>query len=266
MQITLDSNLQDVRAALLGVSDQLPYATMLALNKTALQARSEVQTAMKSVFDRPTEWVLNSVGPRAPGDFATKTRPAAYVAFADVWNGSYQYDSADGRKSMVEPHVWSGRRHYKAMEVRLLKMGLLPEGYNVVPGGGASIDANGNMSRGQITQLLNVLGTYTEGGYNVANSKTASRLAKGNKKKNTYGFVYWVNKVGGVDAKHLLPGVYQRVITPFGSSLKPVLIFVKQAKYKARLDFFGIVKNVAERDLDANFREAFKQAVATGKP
>ena len=50
----------------------------------------------------------------------------------------------------------------------------------------AKVDAYGNMSRGQITQLLNVLGTYTEAGYNKANAATKARLAKGSVKKNQY--------------------------------------------------------------------------------
>lgn len=122
--------------------------------------------------------------------------------------------------------------------------------------GAATLDAYGNMSAGQISQLLNVLGTYTEAGYNTANSKTIDK---------SYGFVYWVNKVGSNDARgqHLQPGVYQRVMTPFGSSLKPILIFVKPANYKQRLDFFGIVTNTINRDFASNFDDSFDQAIAT---
>ena len=260
MKITLDSNLQDVRAVMLGVADQIPYATMLALNKTALQAKSEIQTEMPKAFDRPTAWVINSIRVK----FATKTEQSAWIGFKDK-------DSADYRgeqtwRSMIEPNVNTGNRHFKAMEARLMAIGLIPSGYNAVPGGAATLDANGNMSRGQISQLLNVLGTYTEAGYNKANSKTITRLAKGSVKKNVFGFVYWVNKVGGGTQNHLQPGVYQRVSTPFGSSLKPILIFVKRANYKQKLDFFGIVQKVVDRDQIANFSEAFQHAVATAKP
>lgn len=259
MQITISNNIPQVQAALAKAANQVPFAMMVALNKTALQAKSEVQTAMPRVFDRPTPWVVNSLRVK----FASKTNLAADVGFKD--KNSADFGGENTWRSMIEPHVFTvQRRHYKAMEARLLNIGLLPAGYNVVPGDAAKLDSNGNMSPGQISQILNVLGAYTEAGFNKADNKTVTRLEKGNKKKNIYGFVYWVNPVGSSGrGKHLLPGVYQRVITGFGSSLKPVLIFVKQAKYKPRLDFFGIVQKTINRDFVSNFDEAFNQAVAT---
>jgi hypothetical protein len=164
---------------------------------------------------------------------------------------------------MIEPHVFAGQRHFKAFEARLMQIGLIPAGYNAVPGAGAHLDANGNMSRGQISQLLNVLGAYTEAGYNKADNRTVNRLAKGRVKKNVYGFVYWVNKVGSTKAKHLPPGVYQRIITGFGSSLKPILIFVKRANYRKRLDFFGIVERVINREFPTEFDKSFDHAMKT---
>lgn len=257
MKITISSNLKQVQDAMAKAAGQVPFAMMTAINKTALQAKSEIQTKMKQLFDRPTPWVINSIGPRRREDFATKTNLSAEVAFRDKWQ-----DSSD--RTMVSPHVEGGKRHFKAMEARLWRAGLLPDGYNAVPGLAAKIDANGNMSQGQISQLLNVLGTYTEAGYNKANSRTVARLAKGNVKKNVYGFVYWVNRVGDTGpGKHLPPGVYQRVRTAFGSSLKPVLIFVKRASYKQRLDFYGIAKAAVDRDFPGNFEAAFDEAMRT---
>lgn len=257
MKITISSNIKQVQDAMAKAAGQVPFAMMTAINKTALQAKSEIQTQMKQVFDRPTPWVINSIGPRRREDFATKTNLSAEVAFRDKWQGSND-------RTMVSPHVEGGKRHFKSMEARLWRAGLLPDGYNAVPGAAAKIDANGNMSPGQISQLLNVLGTYTEAGYNKANDKTVKRLAKGNVKKNVNGFVYWVNKVGSTgQGRHLQPGVYQRVKTAFGSSLKPVLIFVKRAAYKQRLDFYGIAKSAVERDLPGNFDVAFDAAMRT---
>lgn len=233
--------------------DQIPYATMLALNKTAEQIRSELRTEMGRVFDRPTPWVTNSLRIK----YATKSRLMAEIAYKDK-------NSVESSRSMLEPHVMGGPRHYKTMEVRLNRAGILPSGWNAVPGAGANLDSYGNMSQGQITQLLNVLGTYTEAGYNKANSKTVDRLAKGNKKKNVYGFTYWINPPGNNGpGKHLQPGVYQRVYTGFGTSLKPILVFVKRATYKTRLDFYGISQRIVTRDLANNMREAMAQAIST---
>jgi hypothetical protein len=257
MQVKLSIDTAAVQEALKKAQGQVPYATMLALNKTAAQVKSEVQTEMRRVFDRPTPWVMNSL--RVAN--ATKSKLVAQVAYKDSWSNSA---GEVGGKTMIEPHVLGGQRTYKGMEVRLSRAGFLPDGWNVVPGAGASLDAYGNMSRGQISQVLNVLQTYTESGYNKANAATRARLAKGNAKKNVYGFTYWVNPPGGnAQGKHLAPGVYQRMATGFGSSLKPILMFVKRATYKQRLDFYGIGKRVIDRDLQSNFKQALAQSIDT---
>ncbi|MCK9212898.1 MAG: hypothetical protein M0P52_00255 [Rhodoferax sp.] len=249
MQITLDTNTAQLQEALKISKEQLPYAMMLAINKVAEQGRSDVQTKMKSVFDRPTAWVINSIRIK----YATKTALGAALAFKDR-------NSVESSRTMVEPHVYAGQRHYKTMEARLWRANYLPQNYNVVPGAGATLDAYGNMSAGQISQILNVLGTYTEAGYNTANSKTVTRLAKGTKK--TYGFTYWVNRVGS-GITHLPPGVYKRVYTAWGTSLVPMLIFVRRAKYKEVLDFYGISRGAFDRHFPGYFDTAFQQAMKT---
>lgn len=252
MQISIKHNIPEVQAALERAAGQVPFAQMTALNKTAAKAQEAVRKEMLQVFDRPTPWVLNSLRIK----FATKSNLQAELAFKDK-------NSAESSASMIEPNVFGGKRHFKAMEARLLRIGLLPSGWTVVPGAAAQLDAYGNMSRGQISQLLNVLGTYTEAGYNKANAATRARLAKGNVKKNVYGFEYWVNKVGSTKARHLQPGVYQRVKTGFGSSLKPILIFVKLASYKQRLDFFGIAQKTIDKEYAGQFNSAFDEAMRT---
>lgn len=252
MQINITTNFTQVQAALQKAASQVPFALATAMNKTAIKAKDAVRNEMPKVFDRPTPWVLNSLRVK----FATKTNLQAELAYKDR-------NSVESSRSMIEPHVFTGKRHFKAMEARLMNIGLIPAGWNAVPGAAAKLDANGNMGRGQISQLLNVLGAYTEAGYNKANDKTSARLAKGRAKKNVYGFVYWVNKVGSTKARHLPPGVYQRVITAFGTSLKPVLIFVKQANYKKRLDFFGVAQAVIDKEFPGEFDRAFTEAVRT---
>lgn len=236
-------------------SAQVPYALSVAINAATEKARLKVQAEMGRVFHSPTLWVLNSLRIK----YASKARLIAELALKDK-------NSVESSRSMIEPHVYGGTRHYKAMEARLYAMGLLPAGFNGVPGAAAVLDSNGNMSRGQVSQVLNVLGTYTEAGYNKANAATRARLAKGNAKKNIYGFVYWVNPVSGnARNKNLKPGVYQRVSTGFGTSLKPVLIFVKRASYKQRLDFFGIVSATVDREFKAEFDKAFAEAMRTAR-
>lgn len=253
LQISVVSNTAAVIQSMQKAASQVPFATSVAINNTAEKARVAVVSEMRSVFNQPTPWVLNSLRVKR----STKSNLNAELAFKDK-------NSAESSKSMIAPHVYGGQRAYKAMEARLFSIGLLPAGYNAVPGAAASLDGNGNMSRGQVSQLLNVLGTYTEAGYNKANAATRSRLAKGNVKKNVYGFAYFVNPINGNGRNpKLKAGVYQRVTTGFGSSLKPILIFVKRAAYKQRLDFFGIAKATIDKEFPSEFGRAFDEAVRT---
>jgi hypothetical protein len=252
------ANTQEILDILSAVPNQAAYAGMLGLNRTAEAARAELMWAMNQAFDKPTPWVLNSLRVR----YATKSKMLARIAYQD--KAKDNSEGGEAARSMLEPHVNSGARRYKAVEVRLYRSNILPAGWNAVPGAGAELDAYGNMRPGQVSQLLNVLGTYTEEGYNKANSKTVDKLKKGNKKKGTYGFEYWINRPGNNSpGKHIPPGIYKRIITGFGTSLKPILIFVKGAKYKQRLDFFGITQRVAERELVSNMREAMELAMTT---
>lgn len=251
--LNITDNIKEVRQQLQGIADdQVPFATSLALNRTTETARVAVRREMESVFDNPTPWVLNSLRVIR----STKVNLNAEVGFKDR-------NTVESSRSMVEPHVFANARRFKTMEARLFKAGLLPADYYAVPGAGAKLDAFGNISRGQVSQLLNVLGTFKEAGYNKADARTVARLAKGNVKKNVYGFVYWVNPVGTRKGAHLLPGVYQRVATPFGSSLKPVLIFVKRTAYKKTLPFFEITTRTVATNFRAEFAKALIEAQRT---
>lgn len=252
MKITIDHNIPAVQAALAQSAKQVPFAMSKALNKTAEEGRVMVQDAMKSVFDRPTPWVLNSLRIK----YATKRNLVAELAFKDI-------DSARSSRTMVEPHVEGGGRHFKVFEARLKAAGHVPKGWNIVPGKAATLDQFGNMSQSQIKQVLSLL--VTNGPMPASWHKNRSRLAAGNVKQNQYGFEYFVNPVGGRNKK-LEPGIYKRFSTGFGSSLKPILIFVKPAAYKKNLDFFGVVQKKTNERLESNFEAAFKEAMATARP
>lgn len=253
MKITVDHNILDLTKAMLAAPTQIGFALKQAVNNSAAKARDDVREQMRTRFNRPTNYFLNSLRVK----YATnKEAPIAEVWFKDK-------NSVESADSMVGPHIFGGSRRFKPMETRLQRAGLLPSGWQVVPGGAAKLDAFGNMSRGEITLILNVLGTYTEAGYNKANAKTKARLAKGSIKKNVYGFELWVNPVGGTKGKHLPPGVYKRVTTGFGTSLKPLLIFVKSTNYRQRLDFYSIVNESVNQNLQPEFDAAFLRAVNT---
>ena len=68
--------MDSVQAALSHLAtDQIPYATMTAINTVAFRVKNALQAEMRSVFDRPTPWLLKQVTVRK----ATKQSLTAVV-------------------------------------------------------------------------------------------------------------------------------------------------------------------------------------------
>lgn len=253
MQIKVDHNISEVERWIKDLGPKATSAAREAINRTAEWAETDVRRAMRSVFDRPVPFTLRSLRV-----YYARSGPNPA---ATLW---FRQRHMDRDKLWAVTQIHGGSRYLKPMEVRLQRSGLMPSGWFVVPGDAAPLDSYGNMSPGEISRILNVLGTYTESGYNKANDKTRERLRKGNSKKGIYGFEYWVNPAGTGRVKHLQPGVYRRVYTAFGTSLKPMLIFVSKARYRARLDFFGIVQTAIDRRFPREFDKALQSLLKTG--
>lgn len=252
MKLDVRHNIPDVRRWLNATQQDVRRATREAINRVADQAKVDVSAEMARVFDRPVPFTLRSLRVYY-ANTATLT--------AKLW---FRQRSADQDKLWAVPQIEGGSREIKPLELRLQRAGLLPKGWLVVPGAAMPLDAYGNMNRGEVSRILNVLGTYMEAGYNKANQKTKDRLRKGT--KSSYGFAYWVNPVPGRPRhqQHLQPGIYRRVYTGFGQSVKPMLIFIQRATYRRRLDFQGVVNKTVDRRFSAEFDKAMTSLLTTG--
>lgn len=243
MKLSIQTNFSEVIKSLQNHAKATPSVLREAMNRTTDRAKDQVVAEMRRSFDRPVPFTLRSL--------------RVYYAnsanlTSTLW---FRQRSADKDKLWAGAQIAGGAREPKPFERRLQNAGILPKGWMAVPSVALKLDAFGNMSQGEISRLLNVLGALKESGYNKANGATVSRLKRGTKR--SYGFEYFVNKPGasGPGAR-LLPGIYKRVATPFGSSLKPVLIFVNSARYRPRLAF----KSAVDKSIDRNFRAEFDRA------
>ena len=59
--INIRDNFADVKRALGDQQRQMPFALSLAINRTLPDVRKAEQDAMRSGFDRPTRYTLNSL-------------------------------------------------------------------------------------------------------------------------------------------------------------------------------------------------------------
>lgn len=234
------------------IARQVPFATAKALTATALKVREAQYREMRDVFDRPTPYTLRSLFVKP----ATKSNQIATVWLKDSPTGGTPATKYLG------PQIAGGQRGMKRFELALRARGVLPDGWVVVPGSGASIDGYGNWNPGELRQILSYFGSaeMTSGYSANMTQKRKDKLRKGAKSKQ--GFAYFV----GRPADGKLPfGIWKRVYFAKGTALKPVALFVPSVLYEAVYDFRGVADRVIKREFDGEFAAALAQAVATAR-
>jgi len=218
---------------------QVPFATAKALTKTAQLAQAAVVGEMKKKFDRPTPYTLKSLYIKP----ATKQKLEARVFLKDSIFGGNPNSLAE-----ILGHQYAGgTRIRKRLEKALSRAGLISEGEFVAPGAAAKLDQYGNMSRGQIQQILSQL----RAGLDPYSWSSTSARSKANVKKS--GGMFWSR--GG----KLPRGVWMRA----GSGVKPILIVIAKPRYRQRINMDRIVRRVVDTQFDAEFRKAMDEAVRT---
>jgi hypothetical protein len=259
MRITLSSNIAEVRAQLAQFSDRRFNAAMAtALTRTAVQVRDAVQAEMPRVLDRPTPYTTRQLRyvPAKADRLAAAVgfnvvnvtdERGATIAFRDLGPG----ETPAGK--YLQPNIEGGARRLKRMEEALRAIGALPNGWLAVPGQGAALDAYGNVSRGQVLQVLSQLrvqllsGSDRNASFNARKQIAAQRRAGGR---------YYVVPPGKGKVQ---PGIYQREFV--GRNITPVFIFVRGANYKRRFDFDGVSQRLAAQALPVEVNRAVAESL-----
>lgn len=214
----------------------VPFATAKALTKTAQAVQKELKTEMGRVFDRPTRFTLSSLRVKP----ATKANLTATVHFKDTPKGTSAGD-------YLKPQIHGGSRVLKRFELHLQRAGILAPGFYAVPGQGARLNSSGNMSPGQITQILSGVKAHPD---------IYARSSKASGRRNPAPLAYFVSRGG-----HLPYGVWQRI----GQTVVPVLIFVREPTYKVRFKFGDVAQKTAAKHWPIEFRRALRDALATAR-
>lgn len=239
--------------------DQVPFATALALTRTAQFIEREIKAEIPRVFNRPTKFTLNSTFVRP----ATKQRLWAEVKIKD------EAFKAIAPIRWLAPQIYGGPRTLKRFEHRLVSAGAMPPGHFAVPASGADFDSFGNMSRGEIVRMLADLQAHFDPRQNTT-ATSRGRRRRSRTKRPTFYFSTWPPSKR---TAHLRPGIYKRVgavaglasgITAgFSIPIKPVVIFVKRVRYRKRLRFFEIAEHTGPARFKIEFALAMRQALST---
>jgi len=208
--------------------DAKTYKRMIndALEETAKKAKVELQEEMTRVFDRPTRWTL--------------TRPYFIRHFNNL---SIEWKLRDLKADeYLWPHIEGGSREQKGSEKYLQKIAGVGHKVYWVPGAGVKLNKYGNVSGGQITQILSVLKALPEVGYLGNITERSKRRAEHRVKKPKPPREFFIAK----GHSRLHPGVWEKVKH---GRIRPILLFIKDPQYSERLDFYGTIANSFKKHL-----------------
>lgn len=236
------NGLEELKSKLDGFSDRrFAAAIATALTRAGKFAQDQLREEMRRTLDRPTPYTMNAL--------------RLWPARADnlVASVGFRDDGTGGRNAnnYLMPNVQGGVRVAKRVEVALRAIKALPEGWYAVPGQGAALDSYGNMSRGQIIQILSQLRITMTAGHNRNMAFDARKQIAAQRKAGGRFFVVPV----GIGTQ---PGVYQREL--FGRT--PVLVFVKQPTYQKRYAFFDTARRIANERLPVEIERSVLEHAA----
>ena len=203
----------------------LPYIISRSINETAKVVKEAEITEMRRIFDRPTPFTLNSLYIYP----STKTRLRGEV------------NVKDQAAKYILPNVEGGPRTMKRSERYLASF--------YVPGKGARVNSYGNISPGQVMQILSVLKRAPDRYQNIT-----VQSKRRNKKARDYFAIY--TKKG-----RLLPGIYERMKT----GVKPIMMFIKEPKYKKLFRFYEIGKGVVALNFELIFDRVVRIVLGSQK-
>ena len=273
MQIGLKmEGLDKVRKQLAQLSGpEFRAAAAKAINDAAYEVRRKMQDELRSVFNAPTPYILKSV----------YVKQADASTLSATIEPTYFGGKGIDPQQILRAQESGGTRRDKRSEVILRRAGILPTGYQTAlpkqpfPG---SDDGNGNIRGPFMAQLLSYFQTFGEQGYR-ANMTAASRraLATGTKRQlaqqgpnlgRRYIVAYGKLRAGArttargesdTRASNLAPGIWAVLGT--GSTVRPVLMFVRTPVYSRRLSMERIAKAAdADNYLAKRLRFRIRQA------
>lgn len=234
--------------------EQARGAYSKAINDTAFQVRRAMQAEIKSVFDRPTPYILSS--PRVV--LATPGKLTASIAPA------YMGGKGIDPQKILQAQEFGGTRRDKRSESALRRAGILPPGYYTAipatpyPG---SDDGRGNVRGPFLVQLITYFQASGEQGFKAnMTDKRKRSIHKGTAK--TAGRRYFVayGRLRSGKTSHLTPGIWAAQ-GAYGVDVRPVLMFIHAPSYQPRLSMERVAKSVDVQDyLDRRLRFRIREA------
>ena len=73
----------------------------------------------------------------------------------------------------------------------------------------------------------------------------------------------FLGRVGSLQARRgrLLPGIYERISTGFGTAVRSIFIFTRKASYKPRYNIFGLAQRAWDKLMPFHFNRELQKAL-----
>ncbi len=223
----------------------VPFAMSKALNETAFMARTAVMLAMRSFFDRPMPYTVNSLYVKK----STKRDLHAQL-FWKAWASK-----GSSAEEYLEHNIKGGARKPKRSELLLRDAGVI--GYNqwLIPAQSAPLNAYGNIKHSYVMKMISALQASFDG---TQNSKETW-------KKNRF-------RVAGPSLGRKMKSGERRahsgkvILMRTGLNVyKPFMFITRPPRYQRTFQFYDIADNAFSRLYKGNFSAALKYALETAK-
>ena len=235
---------------------QVPFAASLALNRVAKNARDELRSQMKTTFDNPVPFTLNSVFIKS----STKSDLRAKVGlkeFAAKGNPASKY---------LLPQIAGGPAYATRFQKSLRFKGILQKDEYAIPTQSDYLRRNkyGNVTPGQYTQILYGLQAFRD------SSAFAYKKHSKNKKQVTYEHIttkQYIDNRGSKlgDKRGLYPGIYLRTKAAIESQESALFWITKSPIFQPKFPLVEIASNRVRKDWDKEFGKALAEAIATAR-
>jgi len=226
ISLTIDQDLSRATAWTKAVQKQLPFATSVALNNVAFDARKAINAGTKGAFHVPVKFTQNAF-------LVQKSKKKSLAAFV------YAQDKAGkDRARYLRFGIAGGSRPQKGLDVYFEKAvpndGTIPAGAYFMPTSLVKTNASGNVTQATLRRISKGISGDARGGFFIGTPRGGSRP----------------------------PGIYRRS----RNQLQPYFIATTdRPDYTGRFNIEAIGAKVIERRFGFHFNAALSKALSTAK-
>ena len=226
ISITIDQDLAKASSWAKALAKQLPFATSLALNDTAFDARKTLNDGTRGAFSSPVKFTQTAF-------LVQKSKKRELVALVYA-----QYKQGKDRARYLRFGIAGGTRPQKGMDVFFEKGvpndGTIPSGAYFMPTGLVKTNAAGNVTQATLKRISKGISGDKRGGFFIGTPRGGNRR----------------------------PGIYRRS----REQLFPYFIATtNRPDYTGRFNIQQIGGKVVDRRFNQHFQTALSKALASAR-